>query len=74
MTEEYGSLDLHKKIIDIICEEWPKNPDNELEITTIHERLRSEGVEISDHALRAVLLQLSDHGNINTRGRLDSAP
>jgi hypothetical protein len=41
------------------CEEWPKNPDNELESTTIYERLISEGVAVSENALRDVLIQLA---------------
>ena len=57
-------MDLHKKIVNIICEEWPKNPDNELESATIYERLEGDGVEVSDHALRDVLLQLADGGDI----------
>ena len=64
MTGEYiGSPGLREKIIAIICEEW-RNPDNQIEATTIFERLQSEGVEASEQAVRGRLLQLADHGDI----------
>ena len=58
------SLGLREKIIAIICEEWPKSLDNELDSTTIYERLQGAGVEVSDHDVRDVLLQLAQGGAI----------
>lgn len=60
---EYGGPGLREKVIAIICEEWP-NPNNELASATIYERLTSDGTEISEEALRNILLQLADHGDI----------
>ncbi len=64
MGEEYGSWGLRNKITAIICEEWPKTPDNGLERATIYERLRGDGVAFSDRALHDVLLQLAEGGAI----------
>jgi hypothetical protein len=62
MAEEHGGL--HEKIIAIICEEWPKDPDNRLESTTIRERLEGEDVAVSQDDLRYALVQLASAGEI----------
>jgi hypothetical protein len=53
---------LRERVIAIICAEWP-NPDNEMDSATIYERLRN-GDDASEAAVRQVLFQLSDHGDI----------
>jgi hypothetical protein len=53
MTDEYGAPGLRERVIAVICEEWPKRQDNELQSATIYERLISEGVAVSENALRA---------------------
>ena len=66
--EEYGS-GLRGKIVDVICEEWPKG-DNGLEASAILERLQREGVEASEGALVSeedvanVLIRMSGRGDI----------
>ena len=53
------SEDLHQKIIDIICEEWP-TPDGYLLGFDIYERLRSEGFEeVTHYAVETVLSGLA---------------
>ena len=55
--------DLRQKIIDIICEEWP-TPDGHLLGFDIHERLRSQGVEVTYHTVNTVLSGLATSGRI----------
>ena len=50
MREEHMSEDLRQKIIEIICEEWP-TPDGYLLGSYIYERLRRQGVNVTDHVL-----------------------
>ncbi len=61
---------LREQVISIICEEWA-NPDNEVRSgtiyvpsTTIYERLRSNGVEVSQHEVHLELQHLASHGDI----------
>ncbi len=51
------SEDLRQRIIDIICEEWP-TPDGYLLGSDIYERLRSQGINVTDHALNDELAEL----------------
>ncbi len=53
------SEDLRQKIIDIICEEWP-TPDGYVLGADIYERLRSQGVEVTHHAVNAALSGLAE--------------
>ena len=55
--------DLRLKIIDIICEEWP-TPDGYLESAAIHERLGSQGVEVTDAVLITTLSEMATSGQI----------
>ncbi len=57
------SDDLPQKIIDIICEEWP-TPDGYLESAAIHERLGSQGVEVTDAVLITTLSEMATSGQI----------
>ena len=57
------SEDLSQKIIDIICKEWP-SPDGYLVGFDIYERLRSEGVEVTQHTVESVLSGLARSGHI----------
>ena len=57
------SEDPRQKIIDIICEEWP-TPDGYLSGADIYERLRSQGVEVTHHAVNALLSGLATSGRI----------
>jgi hypothetical protein len=57
------SEDLRQRIIDIICEEWP-TPDGYLLGSDIYERLRSQGVAVTDHALNNELAELASRGRI----------
>ncbi len=65
MTDEYGAPGLRERVIAVICEEWSKRRDNELESATIYERLINEGVAVSYAALNNVLLQLAQHNEHN---------
>jgi hypothetical protein len=57
-------LGLRERVIAAICEEkWP-NPDNEVNSTTIYERLKRDGDDALEVEVRQVLLQLADHGDI----------
>jgi hypothetical protein len=57
-------LGLRERVIAAICEEeWP-HPDNEVNSTTIYERLKRGGDHASEAMVRQVLLQLSDHHDI----------
>ena len=66
---EYVSGELGGKIKAIICE-WSKRakggtePDSYLESATIYERLISEGVEVPDHAMSEILVELAKGGQI----------
>ena len=55
--------DLHQKIIDIICEQWP-TPDGYLLGFDIYEQLRREGVEVSHYAVEIMLSGLAASGHI----------
>jgi hypothetical protein len=57
------NLRLRKEIIDIICEKWP-TPNGYLLGTDIYERLRSQGVEVTHHAVNSVLSGLATSGHI----------
>jgi hypothetical protein len=57
------SDDLRQKIIEIICEEWP-TPDGYLESAAIHERLGSQGVEVTDAVLTTTLSEMATSGRI----------
>jgi hypothetical protein len=57
------SEDLRQRIIDIICEEWP-TPDGYLLGSDIYERLRKQGVAVTDHALNNELAELASRGRI----------
>jgi hypothetical protein len=61
---------LREQVISIICEEWA-NPDNEVRSgtiyvpsATIYERLRSNGVEVSQDEVQRELHHLAGHGDI----------
>jgi hypothetical protein len=56
--EHMSGEDLHQKVIDIICEEWP-TPDGYLLGFDIYELLRSEGFEVTRYAVEAVLSGLA---------------
>ena len=58
------SGDLRRKVIDIICEEWP-TPDGYLLGFDFYERLRSQGFEgVSHYAVDTVLSGLAASGHI----------
>jgi hypothetical protein len=61
--EEHMSEDLRQKIIEIICNAWP-TPDGYLLGVDVYERLRSQGVEVTDDALNTVLAELATRGRI----------
>jgi hypothetical protein len=61
---EYVSGELGGKIKAIICEWWKMVgegavPAEYLESSTIYERLISEGVEVPDHAMSEILVELA---------------
>ena len=66
---EYVSGELGGKIEAIICE-WSKRvkegtePDSYLQRATIYERLINEGVEVPDHAMSEILVELAKDGQI----------
>ena len=66
---EYVSGELGGKIKDIICE-WSKRvkegsePDQSLKSSTIYERLIGDGVEVPDHAMSEILVELAQGGQI----------
>jgi hypothetical protein len=66
---EYVSGELGGKIKAIICE-WSKGlregtePESYLQSATIYERLISEGVEVPDHAMSEILVELAKDGQI----------
>ena len=66
---EYVSGELGGKIKAIICEWWNvvgkgTEPAEHLESSTIYERLTSEGVEVPDHAMSEILVELAKGGQI----------
>jgi hypothetical protein len=66
---EYVSGELGGKIKAIICEWWNvvgKGSElaEHLESFTIYELLKSEGVEIPDHAMSEILVELAKGGQI----------
>jgi hypothetical protein len=68
-TTEYVSGELGGKIKAIICEWWKlvgkeTEPAEYLESSTIYERLISEGVEVPDHAMSEILVELAKGGQI----------
>ena len=54
---------LRQKILDIICKEWP-TPDGCLLGFDIYERLRSQGVEVTQDSVNTVLSGLATSGRI----------
>jgi hypothetical protein len=74
---EYVSGELGGKIKSIICE-WSKRvkegteSDSHLESVTIYERLISKGVEVPDHAMSEILVELAKGGQIKLT--MDSRP
>ena len=66
---EYVSGELGGKIKAIICE-WSKGvkegtePDSCLQSATIYERLIGEGVDVPDHAMSEILVELAKDGQI----------
>ncbi len=66
---EYVSGELGGKIKAIICE-WSREvregtePECYLQSATIYERLTSEGVEVPDHAMSEILVELAKDGQI----------
>ena len=66
---EYVSGELGGKIKAIICE-WSKKVkegtqmESYLQSSTIYERLISEGVEVPDHAMSEILVELAKDGQI----------
>jgi hypothetical protein len=66
---EYVSGELGGKITAIICE-WSKRvkegtePVEYLQSSTIYERLISEGVEVPNHAMSEILVELAQGGQI----------
>jgi hypothetical protein len=66
---EYVSGELGGKIKAIICE-WSNGAregtesESYLESSTIYERLLSEGVEVPDHAMSEILVELAKDGQI----------
>ncbi len=66
---EYVSGELGGKIKAIICE-WAKRvkdgtePDSYLKSATIYERLIGEGIEVPDHAMSEILVELAKDGRI----------
>ncbi len=55
--------DLRQKILDIICKEWP-TPDGYLLGFDIYERLRSQGLEVTQESVNSVLSGLARSGRI----------
>jgi hypothetical protein len=66
---EYVSGKLGRKIKAIICE-WSKRlkegtePEKYLRSATIYDRLINEGVEVPDHAMSEILVELARDGQI----------
>ena len=78
---EYVSGELGGKIKAIICE-WSKRieegleTDEHLESAAIYERLMREGVEVPDHAMSEILVELASSGQIKLTmdGRRSAEP
>ena len=66
---EYVSGELGGKIKAIICE-WSREvkegmqSESYLESSTIYERLMSQGVDVPDHAMSEILVELAKDGQI----------
>ena len=61
---EATDVELRERVVGIICERWERveegsEPDDYLEVSEIHERLRREGVEAPADALSRVLVELA---------------
>ena len=74
---EYVSGELGGKIKAIICEWWKlvgqgTEPPENLESFTIYELLINEGVEVPDHAMSEILVELAQGGQIKLT--MDSRP
>ena len=65
--------DLRQKILDIICKEWP-TPDGYLLGFDIYERLRSQGVEVTQDSVNTVLSGLATSGRITLTFSAGDAP
>ena len=66
---EYVSGELGGKIKAIICEWWNvvgegSEPTEHLESSTIYELLKNEGIEVPDHAMSEILVELAKGGQI----------
>jgi hypothetical protein len=66
VTEEYKSglpeervEELARKVMRIVCDERP-SLENKLPSSTIYDRLREDGVELPDYAMRDAIYRLSD--------------
>ena len=78
---EYVSGELGGKIKAIICE-WRRRvkegtePAEYLQSSTIYERLISEGVEVPDHAMSEILVELAKGGQVKLTmdGRRSAEP
>ena len=74
---EYVSGELGGKVKAIICEWWKlvgkgAEPPEYLESSSIYEQLISEGVEVPDHAMSEILVELAKGGQIKLT--MDSRP
>jgi hypothetical protein len=74
---EYVSGQLGRKIKAISCEWWQvvgegAVPAEHLESSIIYERLISEGIEVPDHAMSEILVELAKGGQIKLT--MDSRP
>jgi hypothetical protein len=54
---------LRERVIAAICKEFP-NPDNEVNSTTIYERLKRDGDDASEDEVRLELLKLAANDDI----------
>jgi hypothetical protein len=66
---EYVSGELGGRIKAIICEWWEvvgegSEPSEHLESSAIYERLVSEGIEVPDHAMSEILVELAQGGQV----------
>jgi hypothetical protein len=74
---EYVSGELGGKIKAIICEWWKligegSEPAEHLESSSIYELLKNEGIEVPDHAMSEILVELAKGGQIKLT--MDSRP
>jgi hypothetical protein len=65
--------DLRQMIIAIICEEWP-TPDGYLLGADVYERLRNQGVEVTEDDLNTALSELATSGRITLTLARGGAP